>query len=235
MSLIREIPFAMIAQEDHYFGTCTDPLTTAAQTTTPYGIQNSKSTASALVSTGDLGDVDNSEQGARVTGDAIVTSTFGQIMDRLRHPLGSHYQALSALATMASTRGSTQADAKLALGVTVFHGASSGGGDLAELSTAMRPRDRVYFSSVRTTDALSWDTEESSGPLFAVSNPSVCDLRNAKRYIQIRGRYGVNRVTTAQDGIEGARVGATAVFFGGDVLPPALDTTSPFSTAISTA
>ncbi len=235
MSLIRDLPVVMIAQEDHYFGTCSDSFTTAAQSTTPKGIQNSKTTASALVSTGDLGDVDNNVQGARVSGDAIVTSTFGQIMDRLRYPLGSHYQAVSALATMASTRGSTQADAKLALGVTVLHGDSSGGGDLTELSTAMRPRDRVYFSSVRTTEALSWDTEESSGPLFLVSNPSVCDLRNAGRYIQVQGRYGVNRVTTAQDGVEGARVGATAVFFGGDVLPPALDTTSPFSTAITTA
>ncbi len=234
MSLIRDIPVAMVAQEDHYFGTCSDMFTTAAQSTTAKGVQNSKTTASMLHSSGDIGDVVNTEQGSRVSSGRIVTSTIGKIIDRLRYPLGAHYQAISAVATLTSTLGSTETDAKVALGVTLFHGASSGGGDLAELSTAMRPRDRVYFSSARTTDALSWDAAESSGTLYIMSNAGVYDLRNAKRYIQVRGRYGVNRVTTAADGMEGARAGATAVFFGGDVLPPALDTTSPFSTAITT-
>jgi hypothetical protein len=233
MGLIRDLPFAITVLEDSILVTCSAIMTTAGSTSA-VGMLSAKTTASALVSTGDIGNVSATEQGARVSSGGMVTSTEAKILDRTRYPLGSHYQAVSAQAIFVSTRGSTEADGKLALGVTVFHGDSSGGGDLAELSTGMRPKDRVYGTSVRTTDMAGWDTAESSGTVYFVSNPGICDLRAAKQYIQVRPRYGKNKVTTESSGYEQGRASAIATFFAGDLLPPGLDTTSPYSTSTST-
>ena len=231
--IIRDMPFTVVALEDSILVTCAALMSTAASTS-PTGMLSAKTTASAVVSTGDIGDVANTSQGSRVSSGGMVTSTEGRIIDRLRHPLGAHYLNVAVQASITSTRGSTEADGKMAVGVTLFHGDSSGGGDLAELSTGMRPNDRVYGTSVRTTDMAAWDTAESSGQLNAVSNPGFYDLRGAGQFVQVRPRFGKNKVTTESSGYEQARVGALAVFGGGDVLPPALDTTSPFSTSTST-
>ena len=234
MSLIRDLPYAVRVLEETFLGTCTDSVTTAAMTTTPFGIQNTKTTASALHTTGDIGDVDHDVQGARVSSGGMVTSTEATILDRTRFPLGTHYQAVSAIATIESTYGSTAPDGKIAVGMTLFHGDSSGGGDLAELSTAMRPSDRVFGSSARTTDMAQWDVTESSGVVVFVSNPGIYDLRGAKKYVQARPRFGINTVTTAIAGWEHSRASADLVFFGGDFLPPVLDVSSPFSTTTTT-
>ncbi len=235
MSLIRDLPFTMVAQPDTLLATCSALISSAAST--DLGLQPIRQTTAAmLITTGDIGYLgSNTCQGSRVSSGGIVTSTFGEIIDRLRQPIGAHYQAAVVAATLNSTRGSTEADRKCALGVSLWAGDSSGGGDLAELSTGMRPRDRVFFTSVRTTDMLDWDVEESSSAINLQSNPGQYDLRNAGRYLQVRGRYGINQVTTESSGDEQCRAGAVITFMAGDLLPPALDTSSPFSTSTSTA
>ncbi len=233
MGLIRDIPFPVVALEDTLIGTCSAAFleSTAAFSTVSLGLIGAKTTAGVLHTTGDIGDINHTCQGARVSSGGMVTSTQGRIIDRLRQPLGAHYQAVAVTATLTSTRGSSNADNKCAVGVTLFAGDSSGGGDLAELSTAMRPADRQFGSSARTSAMTIWDTAESSGQLNAVSHPGIYDLRNAGRYIQVRPRFGINAVTTESSSLEGARAGALAVFFAGDLLPPVLDTTSPMATS----
>ncbi len=236
MSLIRDLPYTMVAQADTLIASCSALYSCAAST--DLGLQPIRqTTASMLVTTGDIGYLgSNTCQGSRVSSGGMVTSTFGDIIDRLRQPIGSHYQAAVVHATLNSTRGSTEADRKCAIGVSLWAGDSSGGGDLAELSTGMRPRDRVFFTSVRTTDVQNWDlSDESTGAINLQSNPGQYDLRNAGRYLQVRGRWGINQVTTESSGDEQARAGAVITFMAGDLLPPALDTSSPFSTSTSTS
>lgn len=233
MSLIRDISFPVEAHPDTLLATCSALVTTGSTgVVTPIAI----TTAQALISTGDIGNVNSTVQGDQVSSGGMVESTHGRIIDRLRYPqAGAHYQVAVVQATLTSTRGSSEADRKLAVGVELWHGDSSGGGDLAEYSTGSRPRDRVYFTSARTTVMANWDTAESSGPAYLISEPGYYDLRGAKRYLQVRPRFGKNSVTTESSGDEGARAGATLVFAAGDVLPEPLDTTSPYSTSTSTS
>ena len=233
MSLIRDIPFPVDAHPDVVLATCSELLSTAASTAP--GVPIRVTTAQVLITTGDIGDVNSTVQGDEVSSGGMVESTQGRIIDRLAFPQGGeHYNVVVAQATLSSTRGSTEADRKLAVGVNLFHGDSSGGGDLEEFSTGSRPRDRVYFTSARTSDMANWDDAESSGPVYLVSEPGVWDIRGAKRYLQVRPRFGKNSVTTESSGDEQARASATLVFAAAVNSPEALDTTSPLSTSTST-
>ncbi len=230
--LVRDVPNPVQALEDTILVTCSQLISSGASTS-PTGMQSLKGTGDAGISTGDIGDVNNSSQGGQISSGGVA-SFNGRVIDRLRQPLGSHYQAISVQATMHSSVGSSEADRKLCLGALLQHGDSSGGGDMAEYSTGSRARERVYFTSARTTDVAAWDTAESSGPLYIVSNPGVYDLRNCKRYIRVQVRAGKNSVTTETSGDEQCRVGAIATFLAGDLVAPALDTASPFSTSTTT-
>ena len=238
MSLVRDFPFTLTAMEEHMLITCSAPYleTTAAYTTGSVGLIGAKTTAGVLVSTGDIGNLTTAANKQVSSGGMLVATTFGKVIDRLRFPIGARYGAAVVGAWINSTRGSTEADRKLAVGVKLQHGDSSGGGDLADYTTGNQADDRMYFgSTLRTTDMLAWDTEESSGPVYAVSNPGYYDLRGAKRYLRVVARVGKNRVTTESSGDEHARVGATITFLAGDQLPQKADTTGPFSSTTSTA
>ncbi len=236
MSLIRDFPITMPAQAETLLVTCSNPYSSAAST--DLGLQPIRqTTAGMLTTTGDIGYLgSNSCQGSRVSSGGMVESTFGEIIDRRRQPIPAHYQAATVGATLNSTRGSTEADRKLALGVSLWAGDSSGGGDLAELSTGARPQDRMFFTSVRTCDMLGWDfSDESTGAIVFMSYPGHYDLRNAGPFLQVRPRYGINQVTTESSGDEQSRAGAYITFSAGDDVPGALDTTSPYSSSTSTA
>lgn len=214
MGLIRDLPFTMRAAEDTIFATCSALMTTAASTAV-VGMLSNKSTASAVISAG-----------------AAATLT-GRVIDRTRWPLGTRYDGVVVTASLNSTRGSTEANRKLTVGVKLQHGDSSGGGDLADYSTGFTPDDKNYFSSVRTTDHASWDGSESTGPVYAV-NSGYYDLRGAKRYLAVVGSFTKNKVTTESSGDEQARVSMEATFVAGRNLPTGTDTTSPFSSSTST-
>lgn len=238
MSLVRDLPFTMVAMEEHMLITCSDPMSTAGSTAGTRGLLGSKTTAGVLVSTGDIGMLSTVAKNKQVSsGGMVVATTFGKVIDRLRFPLGAHYPAAAVSAWINSTVGSTQADRKLAIGVKLQAGDSSGGGDLADYTTAYQPDDRIYFgTSIRTCDMLNWDfSDESTGVLFAPSHTGYYDLRGAGRYLRVVPRVGKNRVTTETSGDEGARVGATITFLSADQLPVKADTTSPFSSTTSTA
>lgn len=215
MSLVRDIPFSMVALEDTIFITCSALLSTAASTAAK-GMLSVQSTADAVVAAG------------------AETTALGRIIDRTRMPLGTRYAVAVVGSWLHSTRGSTEADRKLTIGVRLLHGDSSGGGDMATLSTAAEPADRQYFSSARSTDHASWDATESTGEVYAASNPAYYDIRGAKRYLRVAVPVFKNAVTTESSGDEGSRVGAIITFAAGPILPQRLDTTGPYSTSTST-
>lgn len=213
MGLVRDIPFTVKALSDRLVATC-----------------------SSIVTTGSTGVVTPI---ADSTADAIITSAgestaFGRVIDRLRQPIGAWYQFGVAGATLHSSRGSTEADRKVTIGVRVQHGDSSGGGDMADLSTGSDAATRQYFSTARSTDHASWDGSESTGELYAASNPAVYDLRGAKRYLRVAVPVLKNKVTTESSGDEQSRLSATLTFLEGDLLPQRSDSEGPYSTSTST-
>lgn len=213
MSLIRDFPFVVSAMPDTLLATC-----------------------SALYTTGSTGVVTPI---ADTTADALITAAgettgYGRVIDRLRFPLGTRYNVAVASAWIVSTRGSTEADRKLTVGVKLQHGDSSGGGDMADYSTGSQPATRQYFSTARSSDHASWDASESTGPVYAASNPGYYDLRGAKRYVRVAVPVRKNKVTTESSGDEQSRVGAAIAFAAGPLLPPPSDLTGPYSTSTST-
>lgn len=216
MSIIRDVPFVIEALKDTILVTCSAIMSTAGSTS-PKGMLSVESTDGALVDAAGTG-----------------TTAFGRVIDRLRFPLGTMYAGAVVGATLHSSRGSTEADRKLTIAARLQHGDSSGGGDMADLSTASNPDTRQYFSTARTTDMLQWDGSESSGPVYAAANPGVYDIRKAKQYLRIAVPVSKNRVTTESSGDEQARVRATLAFVGGANLPQKLDTEGPYSTSTST-
>lgn len=215
MALLRDIPFVVNALEDTIFVTCSALMSTAASTAGK-GMLSVQTTAGAIVSAGS------------------ETTAFGRVIDRLRFPLGANYAGAAANAWLHSTRGSTEADRKLTIGVRLQHGDSSGGGDMADLSTGSDAATRQYFSTARTTDMAQWDGGESTGEVYAASNTALYDLRAAKRYVRVAVPVFKNAVTTESSGDEQARVGATLAFLEGDKTPQRLDTTGPYSSSTST-
>jgi hypothetical protein len=215
MSLVRDIPFTVPAMQETLLATC-----------------------SALVTTGSTGVVTPI---ADTSADALIsaageTTGFGRVIDRLTFPVaGAKYNACVVSAWINSTRGSTEADRKITVGVRLLHGDSSGGGDLAAYSTANQPATRTFFSTARTTDMLQWDGSLSTGAVYAPSNPGYYDLRGAKRYLQVAALVLKNKITTESSGDEQCRVGATITFLAGDKLPQRQDTTGAYSSTTSTA
>lgn len=166
------------------------------------------------------------------TGLATTSSASGlngRVIDRLSDLFTKDVPLVAAPYTLLySSRGSTEADRKLTLGVKLQHGDSSGGGDMADYTTGSTPEDKVYFTTARTTDMTAW----SSGLFRGQSNPAYYDLRAAKRYIRAVHYATKNRATTESSGDEGARVSGGIVFLGGNT--PKVDLEGAGSTSTST-
>ena len=220
MSLVRDLPFTVVGLEDHILVSCSDIMSTAGSTSA-VGIRGTKTTVSAIITTGDIGYITTGSGTKLVSSGGIaVVTTQCFIWNRLRYPLvGAKYEAVGVSAHLISTRGSTEAGRKLAIGVKLQHGDSSAGGDMADYSTANQPDDKVYFSSVRTCDMLNWDfSDESTGPVH-LSQSGLYDLRAAKQYIRLGVRVGKELVTTESSGDEQARVSGYMTFLAADALP----------------
>ena len=219
MALVRDIAITLPAMTETILITCSVALDTGGSTTP--SAAKSRSTADVLVSTG-------------LTGG--LTTGFGRTIDRLAAPLGAHYTIAYPAARAVSTRGSTEAERQIKIGCYLQHGDSSGAGDMAEYSTDNRADDRTYFGTGRTTDMLNWTAGVSTGTLDACSNPVYYDLRAAKRYVRVAVRIYKSLVTTESSGDEHARISASLVLGGGDVLPQTVDPIrSPYSSTTSTA
>lgn len=228
MSIVRDLGITLEAMTPTTLVTCAAPLTTVAATT---GVQINKgnTTADVLVSTG----LPISTTG----GTAGLTTGFGRTIDRTAAPLSALYTVAMPAAFLVSTLGSTETNRQVVVGIKLQHGDSSAGGDMADYSTGSQPADRIWFSTARTCDQLSWEfSGRSTGTLSATSNPAYYDLRNAKRYIRTAIRVGKSLVTTESSGDEHARVSASITFLGGDSLPQVVSPKdSPYATATATA
>lgn len=195
MSIVRDIGFVIDSLNERSLITCSTGNQVFAG-----------STANNLVSTG------------------IAASANGRVIDRLAALLTARYTVAMPSTFLYASRGSTEANRELYLGVKLQHGDSSGGGDMADYSTGSQPSDRVFFGQARTTDFKSWDEgDRSTGAFYGASQPCYYDLRGAKRYIRAVHYAGKNRVTTESSGDEGARVGGVIAFLGGDQLPQPTD------------
>lgn len=159
------------------------------------------------------------------TGDTASASTgYSDILDRLA--LGSDGPGIYCVPVVYAytTVGSTQADKQMKVNVKLQHGASSGGGDMADWSTGAQPATRTYFSTVMSTDMQNWTTGVS-GQKFH-SNPCAYDLVGANRFVRIAYQFIKNGYTTstAAGSLDRLYVGGEVAF--GQAEFPSADTTS---------
>jgi hypothetical protein len=156
------------------------------------------------------------------------TISSGRLIDRTL--LGRGYNAVVPF-LIANGNQSTSLDAKVTLGVHLYHGDSSDGGDLAEYSTHNRPDDAVFMSSAMTTSYTNWTT----GDKHCQSNSKVYDLRGANRYIALGARPTINTnatSTTASGNL--LNIAGGLAFVIGDEDPQRAPVADPYSTSTST-
>jgi hypothetical protein len=200
MSLIRDLALSVLSLEDKAFVT----LSTAQ-------IAGAGGFFSTMHSTANVK--------SACTTDGLASVVAGRVIDRLGDLYTKDIPLVACPVTFFnSTRGSTQADRKLALGVKLQHGDSSGGGDMADYSTGSQPDDKVYFTSARTTAQTYWTT----GTFVGQSVASYYDLREAKRFIRAVHSIAINNVTTESTGDEGGRISGAVVFIAGATPKPDL-------------
>lgn len=207
MAIVNELGFSVVSLEERLFITCS-----TAQ------VANS---GNPFLSTG------ASTGNAAPSSDAAV-GISGRIIDRLSAQLTPRFTVAWPFTELNSTRGSTEANRQVSVGVKLQHGDSSGGGDMADYSTGSQPDNKVYFTTARTSDMAAWSTGESdgggsTGPFRGASAPAYYDLRGAKRYIRAVHIASKNRVTTESSGDEQARISGGITFVGGDQLPMRAD------------
>lgn len=212
MALLRDMPLTVIAMEERSLITC---------------------------STGSAGPFGGSTANSIVSSCSGSTGGYaGRIIDRLADDLTARYQVAIPQVMLQSTRGSTEANRQLTLGVKLQHGDSSGGGDMADYARTdgvSMPITRNIFSTARSSDMAVWATGLSTGVIPGVETlPAYYDLRGAKRFIQAVVFATKNRVTTESSGDEGARVHAVITFAAGDEAPQQLNSTAAWSTSTST-
>ena len=211
MSLLRDFGLTVIALEERSLITCS----TGNQVF-------SGSTANSIISS-----ANDPNQGA--------VGVNGRIIDRRADDLTSRYQGAIPQVMLQSTRGSTEADRALRLGVKLQSGDSSGGGDMTDYSTQSQPATRTLFTTARTSDMAIWDAALSTGVIAGLESlPAYYDLRAAKRFIRAVVFAGKNKVTTESSGDEGARVRASLTFVAGDQVPQNINTSAAWSTSTST-
>lgn len=199
--LVRDLGHTLEALETRNFGTCS----TGAQTV-------GGSTANELKDNG------------------AGTTFYGRIIDRLGDFIaGARYQAAVPSAQLWSSKGSTEADGLLQLGIGLQHGDSSGGGDMVKYSTDQQPAVLSFGTTARSTDMSAWTT----GELRLQTAPCVYDLRAAKRFIRVEVFARKNKATTESSGYEGSRLSASMTFLAADRIPAAAWTTQG-STSTST-
>ena len=132
-------------------------------------------------------------------GDSTSGGVFtGSVIDLQALPSRfTHLQPVIA-GTLPGTT-STAGASRIELDVRLQHGDSSGGGDMANLSTDMLPATtQKYFSTEMSTDHPSWST----GTIRAQYSPEPIPLLGAKRYVRTGGQ--VTRIGGATSTAAGA-------------------------------
>lgn len=135
--------------------------------------------------------------GADMTGlGTVLVASGGAIVDLKAYP--ERYAMAEPYLQVYSTIGTTEQSKKLKIEVRLQHGASSAGGDMADLSTGSTgswPQPRTLFSTAQTTTMSSWSTS----PIMVASNPGAYDLGGANRYLRLVGNitYGTSGYATS--------------------------------------
>ena len=162
-----------------------------------------------------------STAGTTSTDPNVVQSTTaagginGRVLDRLDTQYGGGILTKATIgAYLWASRGSTEADRKLTLGIKLQHGDSSGGGDAADYSTGQQPTDKTFFTSAQTTPMANWSTGAFFGEIAG-----QYDVTAAKRYLRTVTSPSKNRVTTESSGDEHLRVASIVRFGGADEWP----------------
>ena len=163
------------------------------------------------------------------------TEFKGRIIDRLGADFDSRPLMCSIGATIYSTVGSTEADQKITLAVLLEHGASSGGGDMADYLPAgsTGPAATITFAtSALTTPEGAWSTADK----VLQSNPGAFNLQHAEQFIRIAITATLNaESTTTSPGADTANVYAGYLFHEAQELPWVANSTAAFSTSTSTS
>jgi hypothetical protein len=163
------------------------------------------------------------------TGDVISTSDInGSVIDRLS--LGRLYHIAVPFAVGRAVAGSTQVDQKITVAVRLQHGDSSGGGDMADYTTANQPADAIFNTSAMTTPMDAWST----GLARVNSGDGAYSLVAAKQFIRPVITVTLPGNTTATASADNVDVSGGVVLLSPDEAPGAA-ATGAFSTSTSTS
>jgi len=164
------------------------------------------------------------------TGDtASGTAINGSVIDRLA--LGRLYHIAVPFAIGRAVAGTTFADEKISVAVSLQHGDSSGGGDMAAYSTDNQPDDAVFNTSAMTTPMEAWST----GPAVISSREGAYDLTAAKQFIRPVITITAPGNTTATNSGDAIDVTGGVVFQYPDEQPGRAGGVGAFSTSTSTS
>jgi hypothetical protein len=112
----------------------------------------------------------------------------GEVVDRLGQVFAStpqvgksdFAQVAKPFAWAWTTVGSTEANQQVLIDCKLQHGDSSGGGDMADLSTQENAVQRVYYSTAYSSVFLAWSTAAKR----MHSNVSDYQISSAKRFLR---------------------------------------------------
>lgn len=160
-----------------------------------------------------------------------ATTYYSQIVDRL--DLGAGYNVVDVALCMHTTWGSTEGAVTKGLNLAAWlqAGASSAGGDMANVSPPITYPTANFFTTLDTTDMNKYST--------GILNPGIesvrtYDLMAQARYL--RSAFSITRragTTTCSDKVEGAWVANVMIFREPDAYPPRA--IHKFSTSTSTS
>ena len=132
-------------------------------------------------------------------GDSTSGGVFGGNVIDLQALTSRFTHAQPVIAGTLPGTTSTAGGSRIQLDVRLQHGDSSGGGDMANLSTDQLPSTpQKYFSTANSTDHPSWST----GTIRAQYSPEPIALLGAKRYVRAGGQ--VTRIGAATSTAAGA-------------------------------
>lgn len=162
---------------------------------------------------------------------------YGQVIDRTE--LGANFQSVDVSLSLQSSWGSTEGVDPRGMSINTWlqHGASSGGGDMANWAPPATIAGTNFYTTVDTTDM--WKASTYGGRLLNQTlNPGLVvvntfDLNGAYRYV--RSAFSISRkvATTCTQNVENAWLANMLVFHAADKYPPT--TLLSFSTSTSTS
>ena len=156
--------------------------------------------------------VTSSTGGDTVSGTAIN----GDVIDT--RALGAKYMEVKPL-VVGSGYSSTMVDRKLALAVKLQSGDSSGGGDMADVSTGSQAADTIFGTTFHTTDFVTWTT--GAQKFYAPAGDGTYSLRQTDGpYVRMVVTPTFSGQATATAAAQLLTLQGVMLFSAGDAQPP---------------